>query len=73
MSLSMIEANTKSTLHEIIMAEKLDFEAKLQRMAKRKQWLKAHQQLLRTRDAHGLYEQYGYKVCDAMVKRRDQA
>jgi hypothetical protein len=27
------------------------------------------QQLLRTRDAHGLYEQYGYKVCDAMVKK----
>lgn len=27
------------------------------------------QQLLRTRDAHGLYEQYGYSVCDAMVKK----
>ena len=48
MSLSMIEGNTKSTLHEVIMAEKLDFEAKLERMARRKQWLKAHQQLLRT-------------------------
>jgi hypothetical protein len=30
------------------------------------------QHLLRTRDAHGLYEQYGYKVCDAMVKRIDR-
>ena len=48
MSLSMIEANAKSTLHEIIMAEKMDFEAKLERMARRKQWLKAHQQLIRT-------------------------
>ena len=48
MSLSMIEANAKSTLHEIIMAEKMDFEAKLERMARRKQWLKAHQQLVRT-------------------------
>ncbi len=49
MSLSMIEASAKSsTLHEVIMAEKMDFEAKLERMARRKQWLKAHQQLLRT-------------------------
>ena len=48
MSLSMIEANAKSSLHEIIMAEKMDFEAKLERMARRKQWLKAHQQLIRT-------------------------
>ena len=29
-------------------------------------------ELLRTRDAHGLYEQYGYEVCDAMVKRKDR-
>ena len=29
------------------------------------------QELLRTRDAHGLYEQYGYSVCDAMVKKKD--
>jgi len=29
------------------------------------------QEMLRTRDAHGLYEQYGYAVCDAMVKRKD--
>lgn len=28
------------TLHEILMAEKLDFEAKVQRAAKRKKWLK---------------------------------
>ncbi len=28
----------------------------------------ASQKLLRTRDAHGLYERYGYAVCDAMVK-----
>ncbi len=28
------------------------------------------QQLLRTRDAHGLYEQFGYAVCDAMVRRK---
>ncbi len=32
-------------------------------------WVKnASQKLLRTRDAHGLYERYGYVVCDAMVK-----
>jgi len=29
----------------------------------------ATQQMLRTRDAHGLYEQFGYAVCDAMVRR----
>jgi len=29
-------------------------------------------EMLRTRDAHGLYEQYGYDACDAMVKRKDQ-
>ena len=31
----------------------------------------ASQKLLRTRDAHGLYERYGYAVCDAMVKKGD--
>ncbi len=32
-------------------------------------WVKAaSQNLLRTKDAHGLYERYGYTVCDAMVK-----
>ena len=29
------------------------------------------EQFLRTRDAHGLYEQYGYRVCDAMVRSRE--
>lgn len=29
------------------------------------------QHLLRTRDAHGLYEQFGYTVCEAMVRKRD--
>ena len=29
------------------------------------------QEMLRTRDAHGLYEQYGYVQCDAMIKRKD--
>ncbi|XP_026671186.1 dmX-like protein 2 isoform X3 [Ceratina calcarata] len=36
------------TLHEILVAEKLDFEAKVQRAAKRKKWLKANETLLRT-------------------------
>ncbi len=27
------------------------------------------QHLLRTRDAHGLYEQFGYTVCEAMVRK----
>ena len=36
-------------------------------------WVKnASQKLLRTRDAHGLYERYGYAVCDAMVKKGDR-
>lgn len=30
------------TLHEILVAEKLDFEAKVQRAAKRKKWLKGN-------------------------------
>ncbi|XP_054286224.1 dmX-like protein 2 isoform X3 [Macrosteles quadrilineatus] len=38
----------KPTLHEILMAEKLDFEAKVQRAARRKKWLKANETLLRT-------------------------
>ncbi len=29
------------------------------------------QHLLRTDDAHGLYEQYGYAVCEAMVRKSD--
>ncbi|XP_059484944.1 dmX-like protein 2 [Neocloeon triangulifer] len=42
------KAGEKPTLHEILMAEKLDFEAKVQRAAKRKKWLKANETLLRT-------------------------
>ena len=38
----------RPTLHEVMMAEKADFEAKVQRAVKRKQWLKANQTLLRT-------------------------
>lgn len=30
------------------------------------------QHLLRTRDAHGLYEQFGYAICEAMARRREQ-
>ncbi|XP_044020160.1 dmX-like protein 2 isoform X2 [Aphidius gifuensis] len=36
------------TLHEILVAEKFDFEAKVQRAARRKKWLKANETLLRT-------------------------
>ncbi|XP_075227186.1 rabconnectin-3 alpha isoform X2 [Lycorma delicatula] len=38
----------KPTLYEILMAEKSDFEAKVQRAARRKKWLKANETLLRT-------------------------
>ncbi|CAG0879339.1 unnamed protein product [Cyprideis torosa] len=38
----------KPTLHEILLADKLDFEEKLQRAAKRREWLKRNQTLLRT-------------------------
>ncbi|KAJ8919060.1 hypothetical protein NQ315_016967 [Exocentrus adspersus] len=41
-------ASTKPTLHEILVQEKLDFEAKVQRAAKRKRWLRANETLLRT-------------------------
>lgn len=34
------------TLHEILVAEKLDFEAKVQRAAKRKKWLKGYSRRL---------------------------
>lgn len=34
------KSGEQPTLHEILMAEKLDFEAKVQRAAKRKKWLK---------------------------------
>lgn len=36
----MMRPGEKPTLHEILMAEKMDFEAKVQRAAKRKRWLK---------------------------------
>ena len=36
----MMRPGDKPTLHEILMAEKMDFEAKVQRAAKRKKWLK---------------------------------
>ncbi|KAK9294166.1 hypothetical protein QLX08_011144 [Tetragonisca angustula] len=42
------KSGEQPTLHEILMAEKLDFEAKVQRAARRKKWLKANETLLRT-------------------------
>ena len=36
------------TLHEVILAEKMDFEAKRVRNTRRKKWLQSNQQLLRT-------------------------
>lgn len=33
-------STSKPTLHEILVQEKLDFEAKVQRAAKRKRWLR---------------------------------
>ncbi|CAH1797131.1 unnamed protein product [Owenia fusiformis] len=39
--------NSRPSLHEIILADQSDFEAKLERMARRKQWLHDNQQLLR--------------------------
>ncbi|XP_074030533.1 rabconnectin-3 alpha isoform X2 [Leptinotarsa decemlineata] len=41
-------SSAKPTLHEILVQEKLDFEAKVQRAAKRKCWLRANETLLRT-------------------------
>ena len=38
----------KPTLHEVMLAEKADFEVKVKRAAKRKEWLRANQTLLRT-------------------------
>lgn len=40
--------NQKASLHEILLADKMDFEAKLQRANRRKIWLKANEALLRT-------------------------
>ncbi|KAK3861276.1 hypothetical protein Pcinc_032726 [Petrolisthes cinctipes] len=37
-----------ATLHEVIQQEKLEFEEKMERAARRKRWLLANQQLLRT-------------------------
>ena len=37
------EAGTRPSLHEILVQEKLDFEAKVQRAAKRKRWLRGDQ------------------------------
>ncbi|KAL0271823.1 UNVERIFIED_CONTAM: hypothetical protein PYX00_008798 [Menopon gallinae] len=45
---TMMRPGEKPTLHEILMAEKLDFEAKVERAARRKRWLKANETLLRT-------------------------
>ncbi|XP_074651608.1 dmX-like protein 2 [Tubulanus polymorphus] len=39
---------SKPSLHEVIQAEKMDLEAKLDRIARRRLWLKANQQDLRT-------------------------
>lgn len=41
-------AHDKPTLHEILLQEKQDFDAKVQRAARRKKWLKANETLLRT-------------------------
>ncbi|XP_053977803.1 dmX-like protein 2 isoform X8 [Hylaeus volcanicus] len=43
-----IRPGEQPTLHEILVAEKLDFEAKVQRAVRRKKWLKANETLLRT-------------------------
>lgn len=42
------ENRDRPTLHEILIQEKLDFEAKVQRAAKRKRWLRANETLIRT-------------------------
>ncbi|OWA51395.1 DmX-like protein 2 [Hypsibius exemplaris] len=38
----------KPSLHEVMLADKMDFDARLQRVTRRKTWLKANQQLLRS-------------------------
>jgi WD40 repeat protein len=45
---SASETGTRPTLHEILVQEKLDFEAKVQRAAKRRRWLRVNETLLRT-------------------------
>lgn len=44
----LLSQGQRANLHEVITTDRLDFEAKQQRMARRKQWLKRNQQLLRT-------------------------
>ncbi|XP_060557818.1 dmX-like protein 2 isoform X5 [Ruditapes philippinarum] len=39
---------SKPTLHEVLIAEKMDLDAKMERMGQRKQWLRQNSQLLRT-------------------------
>lgn len=38
----------RKTLHEVLVIEKLDFDAKLERLQRRRRWLKTNEQLLRT-------------------------
>lgn len=47
-AIGSIRRDSRPSLHQIIHAEKMNFEAKLSRAARRKQWLKVNQQLLRT-------------------------
>lgn len=48
MNASICPSTERPTLHEILMQDKQDFEAKVMRAAKRKRWLKANETLLRT-------------------------
>ncbi|XP_050532464.1 dmX-like protein 2 isoform X5 [Daktulosphaira vitifoliae] len=41
-------SSEKPTLHDILLAEKIDFEAKVARAARRRKWLKENETLLRT-------------------------
>lgn len=41
-------SRTTRKLHETMLAEKFDFEAKMRRLARRKKWLKANEQVLST-------------------------
>ncbi|XP_018327674.1 dmX-like protein 2 isoform X2 [Agrilus planipennis] len=43
-----VDLTRTPTLHEILVQEKMDFEAKVQRAVRRKRWLKANETLLRT-------------------------
>ncbi|KAL3867333.1 hypothetical protein ACJMK2_044544 [Sinanodonta woodiana] len=49
----------KPSLHEVILADKMDFEAKLERTSRRKLWLKQHQQMLRTLIAYCMLQGAG--------------